>query len=101
MDYSEYRQKENVLNEKLRKIQNEKLKLKNEYLKSLPFQVDSRITYDGTKYWVSKIDLVSYSSRLNIYVNPMKKDGTRSHTRRILYGISANEVEVINKCGKL
>lgn len=101
MDYSEYKQKEEILHEKLRKIENEKRKLKNEYLKSLPFQVDDRITYAGVNYWVSAIDLPSYSSRLNIYVNPMKKDGTRSCTRRILYGVSVNEVEVIYKCGKL
>ena len=101
MDYAEYRQKEDALNEKLRKIKNEKLKLKNEYLKSLPFQVNDRITYDGVNYWVSDIDLPTYSSKLNITANPMKKDGTRGTAKRILWGVDVNEVEVIRKCGKL
>lgn len=101
MDFSEFKKKDFVLVEQIDKLKRKRLKLKQEYLKTLPVQVDDRITYNGVNYWVSAIELPNYSAKLNITVNPMKKDGTRGTAKRILWGVDANEVEVIQKCGRL
>lgn len=101
MTYEEFKKEYNILEDQIQKIRCKQSKLKQKYIKILPVQEDDRIVYDGKNYWVTNIELFSYSQKVNISVNPMKKDGTRGNSKKILWAVDFKDIEVICKCGKL
>lgn len=77
------------LNEKIKELKNVKISINaqicsvvKEYIKSLPYKEGDKVCINDKTVWIASIKPEcyhgEYTGKLDIHVNPAKKDGTRS-----------------------
>lgn len=70
-----------------------------EYINSLPYKVDDKVCIDGKICWIASIKPERcnghYSGDINIRINPIKKDGTRSVRELYLWSFERDKIEVV------
>lgn len=68
-----------------------------EYIESLPFKVDDKISCIRCDVcWISSIRPNGSTGFVEIRVNPAKKDGTRSNREFVLNGYNRDSIKKIN-----
>ena len=68
-----------------------------EYIESLPYKVDDKISCIGCDVcWISSIRPNGSTGFVEIRVNPAKKDGTRSNREFVLHGYNRDSIKTID-----
>ena len=68
-----------------------------EYIESLPFKVDDKISCIRCDVcWISSIRPNGSTGFVEIRVNPAKKDGTRSNREFVLWSVESDSIKKIS-----
>lgn len=88
MTKQEFEKRMDALKQKQNAIKQEMVQLQNEYISSYPIKIGDKCTDEqGNICWVYGMSFWDTSSTwMRIFVNPAKKDGTRSKRVEFVYG---------------
>ena len=111
MTKEEYKERENVLNQMIRKIEletkqliepikDQKEELKQTYINELLTQnphikIGAQFRYGKDKVWICEILLDLFGYELKVKLNKVKKDGTNGNASASLYGTSITNLKDI------
>lgn len=73
----------------------------NEYIKSLPYKVGDKVSCSRCDVcWITSITpergRSSYTGKIEVRVNPAKKDGTRSNREFVLWSMEIDSIKKID-----
>lgn len=72
----------------------------NDYIESLPYKVGDKVScsrYDVC--WIKSIvpdNYMGYTGKIEVRINPAKKDGTRSNREFVLYSMEIDSIKKID-----
>ena len=73
----------------------------NDYIESLPYKVGDKVScYRCDVCWIARIfperDYRCYTGKINVIINPAKKDGTRSNREFVLLSMEIDSIKKID-----
>ncbi len=100
MTTKEYKARIKDINDRIASLKQEKCKIQEEYLDSLPFRVGDYVHIDGVyieeDVWISRMQMEEHGAGLNLYVNKRRKDGTRSKAECLAYHVNPDNVRLVD-----
>lgn len=73
----------------------------NDYIESLPYKVGDKVRCSRCNVcWIASIvperNYARYSGKIDVRINPAKKDGTRSNREFVLWSMEINSIKKID-----
>nr|DAQ91923.1 MAG TPA: hypothetical protein [Caudoviricetes sp.] len=101
MTKEEFKSKKEIINSKIRELNNEMIKLKKEYIESnVKYPIGSKVcitTNESKRYAYVKDYRIDFSDNIEPLFNKVKKDGTMSEMALYVWSCQCPTIELVKE----